>query len=278
MSIVINNGYRIPTMGLKQLNDWLEPLRLVATKETEKYVYEEIMEEGIRLFDIATAVPPDVFKEIMGDREGYSPDDRILSFVRRDLRRQSLSPYRGDLDVKSELIIFPLERKTLAFLMTSEVDAIKKCFEKLPGVTEYAYWNNTDWPDNISSRQWETRRKDWEQIVSPAVPIKTNGFVVELVSEIPLYFEETPEIDLPSFSSRALKLAKQLVERDFVAEQAKAGETISYRSVLNYFASEEGRQAIADRVIKLEQILVPEVDEETLQVKFNECYKGEQTS
>lgn len=39
MSIVINNGYRIPTMGLKQLNDWLEPLRLFATKETEKSMY-----------------------------------------------------------------------------------------------------------------------------------------------------------------------------------------------------------------------------------------------
>jgi hypothetical protein len=265
-------------MGLKQLHDWLEPLRLVATKETEKYVYEEMMEEGIRLFDLATAVPLDVFKEMIGDREGYSPDDRILSFVRRDLRRQSQSQYRGDLDVKSELIIFPLERKTLSLLVTSDVPAIRKCFEKLSGVTDYSYWNNTDWPDNISSRQWETRRKDWEQIISPAVPIKTNGFVVELVSEIPMYFEETPEIDLPSFSSRVLQLAKLLVERDLIAEQVKTGEHISYRSTLNYFASEEGRQVIADRVIKLESVLVKEVNEETLQVKFNECYKGEQTS
>lgn len=31
-------------------------------------------------------------------------------------------------------------------------------------VEEYAYWNNTDAPEEVSKKQWETRRKDWHEV------------------------------------------------------------------------------------------------------------------
>jgi len=36
-----------------------------------------------------------------------------------------------------------------------------------PYVEEYGYWNNTDRPENLTNRQWETRRKNWDCCIDP---------------------------------------------------------------------------------------------------------------
>lgn len=274
MSTVINNGYRIPTMNLKELQDWVAPLRKIAESETQKHVYQEMMKEAIHLRDLATVMTAEEFNKRMASEEAYEEDRSILSFVRRELRRQSDSVHRGDLDIKSKFVIFPLEGKTLAIFLPCDVKAVQEAFEQLPGVRKYAYWNNTDRPKKLSKKQWDKRQEDWKKAVGYG-DITKQGIVIELVSDFPLMFSDMEDVKLPSLSKRAKRIATLFVEREFIARMKEETEKVSTSDILDYFTSDEGERAIKERTKELEKLLVKEVSIESLQVKFSDCFKKE---
>ena len=274
MSTVIENGYKIPTMNLKELQDWVAPLRKIAESETQKHVYQEMMKEAIHLRDLATVMTAEEFNKRMVSEEAYEEDRSILSFVRRELRRQSDSVYRGDLDIKSKLVIFPLEGETLAIFLPCDVKAVQEAFEQLPGVRKYAYWNNTDRPKKLSKKQWDKRQEDWKKAVGYG-DITKNGIVIELMTDIPLIFSGVPDVKLPSLSKRAKRIATHFVEKEFIARLQEESEKVSYHVIIDYFSSEEGVRALKEKAKELEKVLPKDVSTESLQVKFKNCFKKE---
>ncbi len=52
------------------------------------------------------------------------------------------------------------KRVTLCYLST-EQRSFARIFRKMAPVREYAYWNNTDRPDNLSQRAWDERGDRW---------------------------------------------------------------------------------------------------------------------
>lgn len=277
MSTVIENGYKIPNMNLKELNDWVAPLRKIAEVETEKYVYLEMMKEAIYLHDLATVMTADEFNSRMEGNEGYDEDRTILTYVRGELRRQSNSVFRGDIDVKSKLVIFPLESKTIAILIPCDVKGIQTSFEQLPGVREYAYWNNVDKPKKLSEKEWEKRKDDWSQAIGYG-DITKDGIVIELMTDIPLIFSGVPDVKLPSLSKRAKRIATHFVEKEFIARLQEESEKVSYHVIIDYFSSEEGVRALKEKAKELEKVLLKNVSMESLQAKFRDCFKKEDTA
>lgn len=272
MSTRIYNGYRIPTMSLHELNTWIEPLRQFAKEETERYVYQKTVDESIYLLDEAMIKTKEEFEKGMEEDDLYRADSGIIHYVRRDLKRQFDSPFRGDLDVISKLVVLPIKGKTLCYLFTSDVKAIQEFFEKMPGVKEYGYWNNTDRPEHLSKKQWENRRDDWDVAVSYG-DISKQGLVIDLVSDFPVRCSDKSAVQFPSFESRAKRVSTVLVEKDFIAELNKHGKKASFREVLDYFESEEGVLAMQERVKEMENILVKEPTQDTLLTKFNDCFR-----
>jgi len=259
-------------MSLLELNKWIEPLRQFAKEETERYVYQKTVDESIHLLDEAMIKTKEEFEKNIEDDDLYQADSGIIHYVRRDLKRQFESPFRGDLDVMTKLVIFPIKGKTLCYLFTSDVETIQTFFEQMPGVKKYGYWNNSDRPEHVSKKQWDTRRDDWDVAVQHG-DISKQGLVIDLVSEFPVRCSDRSKVQFPSFEKRAKRVSSILVEKDFIAELNKQGKEASFREVLDYFDSEAGVLAMQERTKEMENILVKEPTQDTLLMKFSDCFK-----
>lgn len=56
---------------------------------------------------------------------------------------------------------------TTLLIVHAANDAYREALLTLPGIEDYAYWNNSDQPDGISDEQWAARRDDWERALGP---------------------------------------------------------------------------------------------------------------
>lgn len=90
-------------------------------------------------------------------------------------------------DMESTLVLFPITKKKTLIMSYSE--NFTSFFRKLCDdksfcekyeLEEYHYQNQTDKPDDISSRAWTQRRKDWDKAVPTGVP-SIDGMVVKLL-------------------------------------------------------------------------------------------------
>lgn len=68
-------------------------------------------------------------------------------------------------DVYSGVIYWPVGRYALFTPYGVVAMPSDPMFDEieLPHVEEYAYWNNTDHPDEMTRRQWLARRRAWEK-------------------------------------------------------------------------------------------------------------------
>lgn len=68
------------------------------------------------------------------------------------------------------LYIIPDTPKQLWFdLLSVDTDGMKY-------VKDFSYWNNTDRPDNVLSKEWSHRKRTWEKIFKESVPMYITGF------------------------------------------------------------------------------------------------------
>lgn len=83
------------------------------------------------------------------------------------------------LDTDFKLTIFPYDGRLLG-IVYCEHDAWIKAWFKMPGIREYAYWNNTDKPKNVTKKAWAAREKAWNHVL-PGVGIPAmEGFSIDI--------------------------------------------------------------------------------------------------
>lgn len=94
--------------------------------------------------------------------------------------------------------------------------------------SKYGYWNNSDKPDNISSKDWNTRRKRWDKVIDGKM--LCYNLINNTDNVLPKFFiskdDKNEFVDklLNSFSSleeRAAKYAKNKYINDYVKLHAK---------------------------------------------------------
>lgn len=83
------------------------------------------------------------------------------------------------LDTDFSVTLIPVDGAVLGIAYTEHQNWFE-AWCKHPGVQDYAYWNNTDKPDDISDEEWEARSNAWEIMSSD--PVSMQGFTIDLVS------------------------------------------------------------------------------------------------
>lgn len=53
----------------------------------------------------------------------------------------------------------------------TEKDSFSSLLCKQPWFVEFGYWNNTDQPDGITDKEWDSREQHWNRILPTGVPI-----------------------------------------------------------------------------------------------------------
>lgn len=100
-----------------------------------------------------------VAKYVRGQAGNKSPEAVREVFMRA--KQASQSPQRSEHDIDCSMNVWFHGRH--AYVMPFGEAWIHEGFT-CGGVEDYAYWNNTDRPDDVTARAWAARSKTWEAV------------------------------------------------------------------------------------------------------------------
>lgn len=160
MSMKIHTAYR-----LKKSSD-LWPF----VNDTYRRGEEEVKKTLMSIYAEHAAEVNITSEEYKSALKNYNNEEKAKravahDFVSQGYRKSAQDPYRGlfDFDVslairqhKGKLYIVPYADMR----MKNVLDFLDKDVR----LTDFAYWNNTDMPEGVSSREWAKRRKVWDEM------------------------------------------------------------------------------------------------------------------
>lgn len=118
-------------------------------------------------------------------------------------------------------IVFLPGRRGLYGIMYAEQSVVHTAWLSRPSVRPYAYWNNTDRPDDVSDREWARRERTWDLLLPGATAPAAAGLTVTI--PIPTEWMSLTGHDLashlPSRESLAARLAADAIRDEAYAHR-----------------------------------------------------------
>lgn len=138
----------------------------------------------------ATAIIDDA--RIKGEEPRHPLGDAWQELMdrRRAIRREGQRD--PGVDHEFEIWLFPRRGATLAIVNTEQRE-LRDWFDALPWVAEYAYYDNTDPPEEVTARQWDARRRAWDKALPGAGVPSERCLVFTMVSCEHIWFAEPAE-------------------------------------------------------------------------------------
>lgn len=182
MSTKIYNGLKIKNMTLFEMNEFLRDVREKAMSIQEEHYKRIIVEEAVKFVDYAQILSEKEIRKEFMLRDGLTKFRPLIYLLDR-LRK---SDY--EYEVYCKLILFPIEDSILCIAIGHEI-FMPLFYEKrshdtnelvLPVFTEfeeYAYYNNSDEPDNVTVGEWDKRKTDWETALQGIGIFSENGIM-----------------------------------------------------------------------------------------------------
>lgn len=191
MSTKIYNGLRIKYMTMQELIPFSKELRAqlepIAKEEFLKS-YTKMLEEaivfiqtGVQIdscihnYNELSALENPTFKDV-----NRVIDKEIRQFIKTNKSATTITESVSAFDFDTSLCVFPLSRKILSVPICNNERLMNALLEN-ENITAYGYWNNTDKPDNVSNREWNTRKSDWDKALPGIGVLRENGFIFDLI-------------------------------------------------------------------------------------------------
>lgn len=191
MSTKIYNGLRIKYMTMQELIPFSKELRAqlepIAKEEFLKS-YTKMLEEAIVFIQTGvqidscihnynglSALENPTFKDV-----NRIIDKEIRQFIKANKSATTITESVSAFDFDTSLCVFPLSRKILSVPICNNERLMNALLEN-ENITAYGYWNNTDKPDNVSNREWNTRKSDWDKALPGIGVLRENGFIFDLI-------------------------------------------------------------------------------------------------
>jgi hypothetical protein len=199
----------------------------------------------------------------------------------REIQRTMHRDPEIDFDVTVSLLPIQMKRgmKILAYF-SSEMNEFENLFNTCNEVSFYGYWNNQERPDNLTSKQWKQRKKDWDTAIpgySAESPLEVN--VIKGFPSLALISAEELLKHIPSLTKRAKSLAsKRVMAKKFRALRILYSEdnmdTLDiYHEARRWIRTVEGIKAVKKEADRLSHLLIPKITKEHIMTKFSELSK-----
>lgn len=236
MSTKIYGGFRITQPGATDflsmqalLNEMSAKLTELARTETNKHV----LRSAIDRFDqdslrkaglINTAEAEGVERDPDEDaRDGYITF-AILRLLERGAKVEQTHQRDPSIDMSCEVVLLP-HASGLYGIAYAENRAIENAFFASEGIERFAYWNNTDRPDDVTEEDWGARRRLWHALLpGSGVPAECGlsrklspVTVMPSVKEVVEFWHHHPKVT-PSFADRIRMYVIDAVADALVAE------------------------------------------------------------
>lgn len=240
----------VDTLSVLDYNKDFERLGLALKSRYYKRLSISKIISKARLGDIVKVSDEEITK--LFQMPHYSLMSFMQDVVEEDIKHCEISKdlFISDFDFNSEIVMFPFtNRNTL--LMTYSTNFTNffsslcndKAFCDTYQLEEYHYQNQTDKPDEISARDWNKRKRDWDKVLKTSIP-STDGIVINIIdSEIFIHslFENYRKIRneivsmIPLRSARIKNLAGELALDEYfeIYKKENGIEESSYSDVMD---------------------------------------------
>lgn len=127
-------------------------------------------------------------------------------------------------DFSASVVLIPHQEKFLALFYDNNNPEYLKLWQELKEVQDYHYQNSTDRPEEISAKEWEKRRKDWNEALPGSGIPSENGLIFQFLDSNTWYdlidFRKEIFNFVPTFKERinrqVEKTLRTEVEGDFL--------------------------------------------------------------
>lgn len=221
MSTRLEHGYRIAEPLSAALLDKLQRLRERAVPVVERLVARRVAKLAVL--------------EIDQQRFGlsYGPTDALrnawekLEDSIREIESNRARLPEDDFSCTLSILVDPPEAETatLALIFTDQAE-LRRLWEGVPGVEEFAYWDHVDPPaeregqalSEAEIESWLDRRHAWKRAIPTGIPVH-HGFEFEVSSVfVPRPKPELVLESLPPPGERIAAVAGLLANREFFAD------------------------------------------------------------
>ena len=213
MSTKIYNGLIYKGTNLVELNKLIQTSFNRCRKIAKTKYINSLTQYWVNIFDKKTINTNEQFHQLLGEsRTSKNYDDNLLKALidvinanRKQIITSGLRNPEFDFDLSVRL--FPINnKKTLINCFHDDVEFQQELANYFD---EYHYQNQSDKPDNIPTRQWNLRRKDWDKAYRNA----GSSIVVHLFSQTTDIYSKY--IDRKKLAELMLKSIPTLTERQF---------------------------------------------------------------
>lgn len=258
MSTKIYNGFRLHSDTdifdfRKNVVDLLKPIVI-------HDLNKEVVDDAIHLYDVLTfnngIYSHRIEKKMVKINEKLRWQKEDDNFIFTDLYYAALDQ-RADSSIKDyynsykvEIILSknPITGDILGiFYGGSEYFDIVKEMSEYRG--DYAYYDNTDRPDDITAEEWEHRKEQWDITFGDWEPVLVQGLAINVLSD----FNSVPRFDIVKKSSYEILNTKKrldyLIDQDVSDEFRRInGDKWEVYEFMEFLYDEKRRQLAREKI------------------------------
>lgn len=191
MSLEIYNGYKIDAdMSAYSLNNLMTKISKDCQKICDDLYHIEVAKFVSLCLDTKMIYGEEKMNDVVYSNYKYKPSkfaNNLFSYIQELVEQHSKSNsiLQDNFDFKCQVKLIPLKEKILCLLYTEkqeykdlfgyvDIYDIEHCSKKYPNISPYIFYNHTDKPKNISEKDWDIRKQEWNHA------LKQNGFIYNL--------------------------------------------------------------------------------------------------
>jgi hypothetical protein len=270
MSTKIYGGFKFANPDLtvihSQLMDWRNELRPLHQQAANAFVAEI----AIHMFDTARMRP--------GSHTGETPLMEAISALWDRQAKVTKIHLRDPLvDFEFAVSLMPFEGQVYGIAYTEQREWHSLWMAK-PFIVDFAYWDNTDPPEDLPDEEWQERDRAWDSIFKSAIMSAPSmaGFTAECTHDTLMPDTENVVAALPAFEDRVTRWAKKEAANKLLQKIAsERGPSTSadehteyYYDAMQVLRSAEGEALIESEKPRIAGILEPKVTREMLLEKL----------
>ena len=207
MSTRIHNGFRLMGHSFESYLRYVPEIRERLQEKAQSLARQFVMNYAVMLYDlhqlgIGTHEKP---RSYLG--AGFDAYMARHDNIERDHSSDPL------MDFTAEVVLFPGNGYLLGVMFIANKE-LREIWQSQPAWEEFAYWDNSDEPEDISPADWEKRKRLWEEAMPDYRPPSQYGYSLNLLRNFDSQHPMTNELFVPhllSFEDRVQMAANRLL-------------------------------------------------------------------
>lgn len=239
MSTKIYNGYRVNISKVEDLITFCQKAKTALRKARDKEIAKYFVSK--RLYSL--------------DRQAVRPEYQKLSYrdICKKLEEAKLENNKGvrnfEIEMTASAVFIPRGRAFLVYFCCDNQE-MTKAWQALEEVEDYHYQDQCDRPEELTSREWNKRKKDWDEALGPDWVPANHGLTFEfsqfetwgLLQTIKEHYADAQ----PSHASRIKHITMDEAYTYWVKEFAPDTRNFAYSEWREWSETEDGKKKIKE--------------------------------